>query len=110
MTVRQAAQPYMRHAEDEMPWLEEGNRIHDLLVDTSRRVADNEGASQALIDALEGVTAAHRALTKTRNAMVLARAIEMWLRDPEAGGVSDGLCKGCGPVLGPVVSERSTAP
>ncbi len=65
MSVPEAIQPYMKRAEDDCEALVQlCDQIHDVVVSTAEKVATNQGESQYLLDALEGVVAAHVAFQR----------------------------------------------
>lgn len=74
----------MSQAEDDRDDAAEiGRRMHDLLVDTCRNFAAEDGASSDLAEALEHLLVAERRTWQEINTLRAHRATELWLAAQE---------------------------
>lgn len=81
MSVDEAIRPFMRQADEEHDCLADiRDQNHTYVVDTAGKVARNQGDSQALIDALDGVTTALEYFQRFLSAMTTERVTELWMQ------------------------------
>lgn len=79
MTMRQAIRPYIQDAEQELSPLEQiRDQLYDVLLDTARRVVENNGESAYLLDALRAASNGHHQATQMLRHLTDQRAAEMW--------------------------------
>ena len=79
MTTPDAIAPYIGQAEQELDELQEtGRALAELVVDTARRLAEDEGNSLPLCEALDHLTTAERRFWRGLTQLVEQRAWELW--------------------------------
>ena len=78
MTARHH-EPYMPQAEKEVDSVAElASQIHDLLIETAAKVADDDGESRGLLLALGELSTAERQMWEARQHLADHRALELY--------------------------------
>ena len=82
MSIEHAIAPYMGQATREMSYTDEiGAQLAELVIETARRVAADDGESRYLFLALDALTTAERAFWRAQESLVDQRAAELWHAD-----------------------------